>query len=123
MAELRNARAGVASLTKDLVSQQAALMNEDQAQKESLLLGVLMTRTKQSIDKQLEVLSSDDFKDLPVAKALLANHTKTALYAQVATVLDAQQRGAGGQTSQATMLNEAKQQALAKIQAIADHLQ
>jgi len=89
MQGLTAAKAGLASLMGDLSNRQETLMKEDNAQRESLLLGVLMTKQKESMDKQLEILKTDDFGPLEVAKALLAKHdAKTALYVQAATYLD-----------------------------------
>merc|ERR1719440_2690129 len=47
-----------------------------------------MTRQKLPIDEQLQNLAADDFKNLPVAKALLAKHTQDPLFKQVANFLD-----------------------------------
>jgi len=90
MHKLQAAKQGLASLFGDLNSRQTQLMKEDNAQRESLLLGVLMTNQKQSIDKQLTILKNNDFSDLEVSKALVANHSATqALYVQAAGYLDA----------------------------------
>merc|ERR1719454_1698937 len=56
MLKLQNAKQGLASLTGDLSSRQEQLMKEDNAQRESLLLGVLMSRQKEPMDEQLKVL-------------------------------------------------------------------
>lgn len=90
MEKLLAAKHGLASLFSDLNSRQVALMKEDNAQRESLLLGVLMTHQKDKMDEQLKILKDDDFAPLEVAKALLAKHsTETALYVQAASYLDA----------------------------------
>jgi len=84
------AKQGLAGLMGDLNNRQVTLMKEDNAQRESLLLGVLMTKQKEPMDKQLEILKADDFAPLEVAKALVAKHdSKTALYVQAAAYLDA----------------------------------
>merc|ERR1719440_103873 len=89
MLKLQAAKQGLASLMGDLSSRQEQLMKEDNAQRESLLLGVLMTRQKEPMDEQLKVLKSDDFAPLEVSKALLKEHNATSpLYAQVANYLD-----------------------------------
>jgi len=94
MKSLLDAKAGIAMLTKDLVKQQENLIRDDAEQKESLLLGVLMSHQKDSMAEQLKIIESDDFSQLPVAKALLANHSdKTALFAQVADYLDKHSSG------------------------------
>jgi len=90
MEKLSAAKQGLASLMGDLNSRQTELMKEDNAQRESLLLGVLMTRQKDPMDQQLEILKDDDFAELEVSKALLAKHNATtALYVQAAGYLDA----------------------------------
>lgn len=87
--KLTSAKAGLASLMGDLNNRQENLMKEDNAQRESLLLGVLMTRQKEPMDNQLEILKDEDFAPLEVAKALMAKHdAKVPLYVQAATYLD-----------------------------------
>lgn len=121
MKRLRDARAGVTSLTRDLVHQQESLMKEDESQKESLLLGVLMTRQKAPMDQQLEVLKSSDFAELPVSKALVAKHDgKVALYAQAAEFLD--KHGDQGKAA-AGMVNTVKEQRAEKVNAVATQLE
>merc|ERR1719440_2729859 len=89
MLKLQAAKQGLASLMGDLNSRQEQLMKEDNAQRESLLLGVLMTRQKEPMDEQLKVLKADDFAPLEVSKALLKEHNATSpLYVQVANYLD-----------------------------------
>jgi hypothetical protein len=89
MRKLKTAKAGVAGLVGDLTKQQEALMKEDSDEKESLLLGVLLTKQKESMARQLDVLKSPDFVNLDVARMLLSNHSgNTPLYALAATYLD-----------------------------------
>lgn len=89
MTKLQAAKQGLAGLMGDLSARQESIMKEDNAQRESLLLGVLMTHQKEPMDKQLEILKDDDFAGLEVAKVLLAKHNATtALYVQAATYLD-----------------------------------
>jgi len=98
MKRLKDAEAGVASLTKDLVAQQESLMKEGDDQKTSLLLGVLMTRQKDTMEEQLKVLKSEDFSGLTVVKALLAKHDeKVPLFKQVADLLDKSGHRSGAQ--------------------------
>jgi len=90
MEKLQAAKAGFASLMGGLNNRQVELMKEDNAQRESLLLGVLMTKQKDPMDAQLAILKDDDFAELEVAKALVAKHNATtALYVQAAGYLDA----------------------------------
>jgi hypothetical protein len=88
--KLQAAKQGLAGLMSDLNNRQESLMKEDNTQRESLLLGVLMTRQKDPMDKQLKILANDDFSGLEVAKALMAKHNATLpLYVQAASYLDA----------------------------------
>lgn len=117
MKKLEDARASMSALTTDLTARQESLMKEGEEQKESLLLGVLMTRQKDSMDKQLDVLHSDDFKDLDVSKFLVSKHTnKTALYMQAAAFMDSHQ----GKASTKLVMDGASLRA--KAQARADAL-
>jgi len=94
MKQLEAAKAGVSSLLTDMTHHQEALMKEDVAQREDVLLGVLMTHKGDAMDKQLEILKSADFAVLPVAKALLQKHDdKSALYLQAAQYLDQSKSG------------------------------
>jgi hypothetical protein len=89
MEKLMAAKEGLASLMGDLTARQESIMKEDNAQRESLLLGVLMTNQKESMAKQIEILQDSDFAELEVAKALLKEHNATTpLYVQAATYLD-----------------------------------
>lgn len=90
MAKLSAAKQSLAGLMSDLSARQENIMKEDNAQRESLLLGVLMSKQKETMERQLEILKDEDFAGLEVTKALLAKHdAKTALYKQVAAYLDA----------------------------------
>jgi molybdopterin converting factor small subunit len=87
--QLQDAKGGVKALMRDLTTQQMRLMKESDEQQESLLLGVLMTRQKEPIEKQMEVLNSSEFKNLPVVAELIkAKDNKTPLFKQVAAYLD-----------------------------------
>jgi len=89
MRKLEDAKAGLGGLTKALADQQSNLMLENEAQGSSYLLGELMTKQSLPMEEQLKLLKVDDFANLEVSKALLANHEKTrALYTQAAEYLD-----------------------------------
>jgi len=89
MKSLKNAQAGMVVLTKALTSQQETLMKTDASEEANLLLGVLMMRRNQSMAKQLEALSTPDFRGLPVSKELLAKHDdKMPLFEQASLFLD-----------------------------------
>jgi hypothetical protein len=88
--KLKGVFASVKSLVTDLNKQQMRLMQEGQEQQSSLLLGVLLTRKADPMDKQLEVIRSPDFASLPVCQDILAKKDmKTPLFQQVAAYLDA----------------------------------
>jgi len=89
--KLEDARASMGALTSELTHRQEDLMKEGEAQQESLLLGVLMTKTKEPFAKQLEVLHSDDFKNLDVSKFLMKSNSTAPLYVQAATYMDTHQ--------------------------------
>merc|ERR1719414_1684675 len=87
--KLQAARAGVAQLTRDLTKRQVDIMKDEESQKDSLLLGVLMTRQKEPMAEQWKILKKEDFAMLPVSQALLAMHNESApLFAQAAAYLD-----------------------------------
>mmetsp|Transcript_12623 Transcript_12623/g.36308 ORF Transcript_12623/g.36308 Transcript_12623/m.36308 type:complete len:354 (-) Transcript_12623:63-1124(-) len=89
VARLLTAQASMKELTAALTAQQTRLMHEGEADEESLMLGVLMTRRSAPFDQQLEVIKGEEFRNLPVAKALLAQHDpKRPLFEQAAAYLD-----------------------------------
>jgi hypothetical protein len=90
MKKLNDARAGLTGLTTELTARQEELMKDSEAQKDSLLVGVLMTKQKEPMEAQFDILKSADFMNLPASKELLAKHNTTIpLYVQVANYLDA----------------------------------
>jgi len=96
LGKLLEAQAGLRSLRANMTAQQEHLAEAGQAEDQSLLLGVLMTRQSEPMEKQLEVLRSAAFRKLPVvASVLAANDTKTPLFQQVAAWLD----GRGGKAA------------------------
>lgn len=87
---LQEANAAIKQLSVDMAKEQTQLMHEGDEQAESLLLGVLMQRQKEPISKQLEVAKDPQFAKLPCVIAVLAaKDTKTPLFKQIATYLDA----------------------------------
>jgi len=87
---LQEANAAIKQLSADMATEQTQLVHDGQEQQESLLLGILMQRQSQPMGKQLEVLSDPEFAKLPcVVAALAAKDTKTPLFKQIATYLDA----------------------------------
>jgi len=118
MKKLMDAKASMAGLTNELTGRQVTLMKEEETQQESLLLGVLMTRQKDSFDKQLAILTDGDFAGLAVSKALVAKHdAKTALYVQVAEYLDAHKGQGAGKVAMSAAEDRAKAQD--KVKALA----
>merc|ERR1712232_720387 len=92
--ELRKVQADKDRLFEELNKRQTALISENEDQENSLLLGVLMTRQHDPVEKQLEVIKKPDFAKLPVAKALLAKKDmKTPLFQQAAAYFDAHAHG------------------------------
>jgi hypothetical protein len=123
--ELLKAQKHVHSLVKELTNRQTQLTQEGEDQQNSLLLGVLMTRQKEPVAKQLEVLENKDFANLPVSKALLSQKDmKTPLFQQAAAYIDA--HGHGGPKASARPIKD-KKAALAELvsglQARLDHLE
>lgn len=80
---LRIAQDDATRMTAKLTARQEALMNEAEAQEESLLLGELMTLQKAPMADQRSVCEHASFADLPICKALLAVQNDTVpLYVQ-----------------------------------------
>lgn len=91
--KLRNVEASVQGLKEDMVKRSTDLKMQGEEEKDSLLMGVLMSRKNRPEAEQMEVLSSPDFKDLEVVKYVLAHRdTKKSLIEQVATYLDKKSR-------------------------------
>jgi len=87
---LQDANGAIKQLSADMANEQTRLMHEGQEQEESLLLGILMQRQKQPMNQQLEVVNAPEFAKLPcVIATLAAKDTKTPLFKQIATYLDA----------------------------------
>jgi len=79
--QLEEVMGSVTGLVKDLNKQQSRLMQENEEQQDSLLLGVLMTKKGEPMDSQLEILKASDFAGLAVTKAILAERDlKTPLF-------------------------------------------
>merc|ERR1719310_983383 len=87
--KLHNVEASVNGLKTDMNKLTTSLKSEGEEEKESILLGVLMSRKSKSEKEQLEVLESADFKNLAVVKYVLAHRdAKKSLAQQVAERLD-----------------------------------
>jgi len=94
--KLATAQASITGMVRELTQQQETLMHEDVDQRESLMMGVLMTNKNAPMEKQFEILRSEDFQLLDVSKALLNLHdTHTALYLQAAQWLDTHKHAGG----------------------------
>jgi len=87
---LQDANGAIEQLSADMANEQTRLMHEGQEQEESLLLGVLMQKQTKPMSEQLEVVNDPQFAKLPcVVATLAAKDTKTPLFKQIATYLDA----------------------------------
>merc|ERR1711924_480036 len=85
-----NVEASVNGLKKDMDKLTTTLKAEGEEEKESILLGVLMSRKNKSEKEQMDVLQSEDFKNLDVVKYVLAHRVANKTWAdQVAARLDA----------------------------------
>jgi len=94
--KLATAQASITGMVGELTHHQEKLMHEDVEQRENLMMGVLMTNKNVPMDKQLEILRSEDFQLLDVSKALLTSHdAKTSLYLQAAQWLDTHKHAGG----------------------------
>merc|ERR1719453_1744111 len=88
--KLHNVQASVNGLKKDMDKLTTTLKSEGEEEKESILLGVLMSRKSKSAKEQMEVLESADFKNLDVVKYVLTHRVAKESWAeQVAARLDA----------------------------------
>jgi hypothetical protein len=113
MQKLATAKASVSGLVSEMTNQQESLMREDFEQRESLLMGVLLSKKDKPMDEQLEILRNEDFEGLDVSKALLKAHdSKVALYKQAAQYLDSHKH-AGGALSSATASHQSRLDAMA----------
>jgi len=118
MHQLLAAKAGIADLVGQMTKHQESLMKDDVDQQEDVLLGVLMTHKGDDMDKQFEILKSDDFAGLDVSKDLLKAHdTKSALYMQAAQYLDTHKNASG----QKLVLT--KEQKASRVEAMAASLE
>lgn len=95
---LENAQKSLSGLAKDMGNRQQELSEEEESQKESLLIGVLMAKAKRPQAEQLEVMQSDEFKNLTVVKVVLAHMVPgKTLAEQVAAQLDQKSGSKPGQ--------------------------
>lgn len=91
MKKLQHTRAAMMELVSALGARQAVLMKETCDQKLSLLLGVLMSHKNDPPFQQFKILNATDFRDMDIAKVLLAKRDETKpLYMQAASYLDKQ---------------------------------
>merc|ERR1719324_1785614 len=104
--KLKNAEASIAGLTKDMATRSEELKSEDETEKESLLLGVLMAR-KGHPDAQMEVMKADEFKNLACVKYVLEHHdAKKEVAEEVAVYLDGKSNN--GKKANHTVTSEKK---------------
>lgn len=90
LARLLEANGAIKQLSVDMADEQNQLTREGEEQEESLLLGILMQRQTKPMSEQLEVVKDAQFAKLPCVVAILAaKDTKTPLFKQIASYLDA----------------------------------
>jgi len=98
--KLHNVEASVNGLKKDMDKLTTTLKAEGTEEKESILLGVLMSRKGKTEKEQMEVLESNDFKNLEVVKYVMAHHDAKKTWAEeVAAHLDATTKASGGNST------------------------
>merc|ERR1719428_2513113 len=103
--KLHNVEASVNGLKTDMAKLTTTLKSEGEEEKESILLGVLMSRKSKSEKDQMEVLESNDFKNLAVVKYVLAHRDAKKSWAeQVAARLDATAKATGGNSTKVKTL-------------------
>merc|ERR1719421_2777285 len=106
--KLHNVEASVNGLKSDMGKLTTSLKSEGEEEKESILLGVLMSRKSKSEKEQMEVLESADFKNLEVVKYVLAHKDAKKSWAQqVAEHLDVTAKKTGGNSTQVKSMAEA----------------
>lgn len=117
---LDNAQKSLAGLAKDMGKRQHELAEESESEKESLLIGVLMAKASRPQAEQLEVMQSDEFKNLTVVKEVLAQPVPgKPLAEQVAAVLD---KKAGGKPAKFLNKKQAVDGIIAKLQVQVDKM-
>jgi hypothetical protein len=120
---LQNAQHSVSGLAKDMSKRQQELTEESEEEKESLLIGVLMARANRAEAEQLEVMKSDEFKNLQVVKEVLAHREAgKTLAEQVAQVLDKKGGAKSGNGKQFLNKEKAVDGIVAKLQSQVDKM-
>lgn len=101
--KLHDAQASVTGLQKDMAKLSSSIKAEGDEDQQSILLGVLMSRKDRPEAEQMEILHSDDFKNLEVVKYVLAHKdAKKSLAEQVAARLDATSKPSNAQKHAST---------------------
>jgi len=90
LSRLQEANGAIKQLSVDMADEQNQLTREGDEQQESLILGILMQRQTKPMSEQLAVANDPQFAKLPCVVAVLAaKDTKTPLFKQIASYLDA----------------------------------
>merc|ERR1719265_3113020 len=120
---LQNAQKSVSGLAKDMAKRQKELTQESESEKESLLIGVLMARANRPEAEQMEVLKSDEFKNLTVVKEVLAHREAgKSLAEQVAASLDKKSGAKPGTSAKFLTKGQAVDGIVAKLQSSVDKM-
>eukprot|EP00746_Dinoflagellata_sp_MGD_P164388 gnl/MRDRNA2_/MRDRNA2_92985_c0_seq1.p1 gnl/MRDRNA2_/MRDRNA2_92985_c0~~gnl/MRDRNA2_/MRDRNA2_92985_c0_seq1.p1 ORF type:complete len:389 (+),score=133.13 gnl/MRDRNA2_/MRDRNA2_92985_c0_seq1:100-1266(+) len=121
---LQNAQKGVSGLAKDMSKRQQELTEESESEKESLLIGVLMAKAHSDEAEQMEVLKSDEFKNLSVVKEVLAHREAgKSLAEQVAASLDKKSGAKPGTSAKFLNKGKAVDGIVAKLQSSVDKME
>jgi len=86
--KLEHAQDSMNNLANDMASFGQHLIDDQRNQQTSILLGVLLSRKDESMDRQMEVLTDKQFKHLDCVKYVLSHKTNAPLVDQVAGYLD-----------------------------------
>eukprot|EP00397_Hematodinium_sp_SG-2012_P048598 GEMP01055755.1.p1 GENE.GEMP01055755.1~~GEMP01055755.1.p1 ORF type:complete len:248 (+),score=57.92 GEMP01055755.1:122-865(+) len=94
--KLEAAQNSMEQLADDMAKFGQHLIDDDASQNTSILLGVLLARKDEPMERQMEVLQDKQFQHLAAVKYVLENRTSAPLVAQVADFLDNKKTRRGG---------------------------
>lgn len=86
--KLEHAQDSMGNLANDMATFGQHLIDDDANQQTSILLGVLLSRKDDKLERQMEVLTDKQFQHLPCVKYVEAHKTDLPLVQQVASCLD-----------------------------------
>lgn len=90
--KLEHAEDSMNNLANDMASFGQHLIDDQTSEQTSILLGILLSRKNESMDRQMEVLTDKQFEHLDCAKYVLTHKTDSPLVEQVAAYLDSQKK-------------------------------